>query len=328
MKALNKALVTGVAVIGLSFAALSPAVFADSPADIAGGNIYQIKNLTQNVNYANPASANACDELEYSIQLHNTAYVAATNVTVSVNLPNTSSVKNVSTFNATYGGGVANSVSGSTELDLSSAQTVSYIPGSAELLDVNGNKISSLSDNLMTSGDNIGSINGSSVEYVNFEAKVGCPTPATPVYTCNALTVTAGDNKTVTVSGLNTTAQNGATFTNATINWGDNSTPTTASNVVGQSHTYTSDGTYTITATANFNINGQNQTATSAACEQQVSFTSTTPPTVTPPTVTPPAAPTQLVNTGPGSTIGIFAAVVAISTVAYRFVIGRRLSRQ
>jgi hypothetical protein len=38
--------------------------------------------------------------------------------------------------------------------------------------------------------------------------------------------------------------------------------------------------------------------------------------------------PTTLVNTGAGSTLGLFAAVTAAGAVAYRYMLGRRLSRQ
>ncbi len=52
--------------------------------------------------------------------------------------------------------------------------------------------------------------------------------------------------------------------------------------------------------------------------------TPTTPPT-TPAT---PAAPTTLVNTGPGSDAAIFAIVTVAGTIGYRLYLGRRLSRQ
>jgi uncharacterized repeat protein (TIGR01451 family) len=55
--------------------------------------------------------------------------------------------------------------------------------------------------------------------------------------------------------------------------------------------------------------------------------TQTTPTTPTTPTPTTPTS-TQLVNTGPGDIIGIFAAAVAVSTIAYRFVLSRRLARK
>jgi hypothetical protein len=35
-----------------------------------------------------------------------------------------------------------------------------------------------------------------------------------------------------------------------------------------------------------------------------------------------------LVNTGPGSVVGLFAAATAIGTLGYRKMLGRRLSRQ
>lgn len=63
----------------------------------------------------------------------------------------------------------------------------------------------------------------------------------------------------------------------------------------------------------------------------KVSVPSTPKPPVTPPTTTtttPTPQPTALVNTGAGSVIGIFAAATAAGAAAYRFVLGRRLSRQ
>lgn len=156
-------------------------------------------------------------------------------------------------------------------------------------------------------------------------ANVSCTTTS-PTYTCNTLTITPGDNRTVTVSNFNETAENGAVFDNAVINWGDSTPTTTTSNVEGTTHTYANYGTYTITAIANFTVNGVAQSATSQGCMQTVSYTSpTTPPTVT--TVSTPTPPQQLVNTGPGSVLGIFAGVSAASAVAYRWFLGRRLSR-
>ncbi len=62
--------------------------------------------------------------------------------------------------------------------------------------------------------------------------------------------------------------------------------------------------------------------------------TVTVPPPVTPPTpptpvtpVTPTPAPTELVNTGAGNTIGVFAVVVIASSLGYRIVLSRKLSR-
>ncbi|MEK7059727.1 MAG: hypothetical protein AAB971_03155 [Patescibacteria group bacterium] len=150
------------------------------------------------------------------------------------------------------------------------------------------------------------------------------PSPKVPAYTCDAFNITADINRSVKVSTFATTATNGAVFKNAVLNWGDNSTELTTNNVVGQTHQYSADGTYTITATAHFTVDGKDVTASGPNCAKSVTFTSNTPPKVTPPSPT----PTQLVNTGAGSVASIFAAVTAAGAVAYRIVLTRRLSRQ
>jgi uncharacterized protein with FMN-binding domain len=166
------------------------------------------------------------------------------------------------------------------------------------------------------------------------------PPPNTPVYTCDALGVTAADDRTVTINKFSTTATNGAVFKNAVVNWGDNSAALTNANIVGQTHQYSADGTYTISATAHFTVNGKDVTAGGMQCEQQVTFKQNTPPVVTPPTSTPPTtpppatpgtpaatAPTTLVNTGAGSVVGLFGAATVAGTLAYRRLLSRRLMR-
>jgi hypothetical protein len=154
------------------------------------------------------------------------------------------------------------------------------------------------------------------------------PTPAA-VYTCDAITLTASANNTVSVGNLATTATNGATFSNVAINWGDNSAPVTTATAAGQTHSYATTGTYIVSATAHFSLNGQDVTASNGQCQESVTFAAATPPVVT---QLPPVAPTAvatpaaaaLVNTGPGSVIGIF----AIATVAGTYLRRRSLRRQ
>lgn len=154
-------------------------------------------------------------------------------------------------------------------------------------------------------------------------------TPPPVIYRCDALTITANVNRSVKISTFTTTATNGATFKNAVVDWGDNSTPLTSASPVGQTHQYGQDGTYTITATAHFTVDGQDVTAGGPQCKQQVTFTPTKPPVVTPPTTpTTPAAPTKLVNTGPGSIAGIFAAVTAAGALVHRKILSRRLGEE
>jgi uncharacterized repeat protein (TIGR01451 family) len=148
--------------------------------------------------------------------------------------------------------------------------------------------------------------------------------PNQPKYSCDLLDITKGSDRKVTISKFTTTAQNGATFKDAVINWGDNTAPLTTNTVVGQNHTYAKDGTYTVSATARFEVNGQIVTASSADCAKSVSFT--TPPTPPTPPVTP-TTPSELPNTGAGDVLGIFAAVTIAGAVAHRLFLGRRFSR-
>lgn len=322
MKYLSKWIATGVTLVTLPLATLvmPAAVAADSPGQIdSGTGVYVVKDLTSNGSYGASATAACGDTLEFSIRLHNSGYGTLNNINVTTTLPASGGTSNMT---ATYTGGVATTATSSVSYTAPSNGSVSYTAGSTTLYNSSDTVIGSNLGN-PTQGVNVGSLYGSTVEFLNYKATVSCSTPVTPVYTCDSLTVNAGDNKTVTVSALKTTAQNGATFNNATINWGDNTTSTTATNVAGVTHTYAAAGSYTITATANFTVNGQAQTASSNACKQVVTYSNTTPPTVTPP-----STPTQLVNTGAGDTVGLFAAITAISAIAYRFVLGRRLSRQ
>jgi hypothetical protein len=160
-----------------------------------------------------------------------------------------------------------------------------------------------------------------------------CSQP-TPIYTCSNLTLQSEDNRTVRLTDLSTNAQNGAVFTDAVIDWGDNTSPLTTTNVSGQTHQYAADGTYTIAATAHFSLNGKDVTATSQSCTQVVTISTPAPaPTPTPtPTapaavVTPPTTPTTLVNTGPGNVIGLTVAASIGGALAYNRFQRRKLSK-
>lgn len=102
-----------------------------------------------------------------------------------------------------------------------------------------------------------------------------------PSFSCDLLSLSQGDNHTVTITKLNTTAQNGATFGSAVINWGDSSPALSTTKPVNQTHQYAADGTYKVTATAHFTVNGMDKTATSNACAASATFTTIpTPPTL------------------------------------------------
>lgn len=210
--------------------------------------------------------------------------------------------------------------------------TLEYLPGTAYFdhrADGVNMKSDKLNDSIVAGGTYLGDMRGcfEYSGYVTLKVKVHMPTTPPPAaYSCDAFNITADVNRTVKVTEFRTSATNGATFKNGTINWGDNSATVTDDVLVGKTHQYSKDGTYTITATANFTLNGQTVSDSGPECVKQVTFTSEKPPVVTPPT-TPPAGkgPTTLVNTGPGQVLGIFAAVTAAGTFAYRWMLTRRL---
>jgi uncharacterized repeat protein (TIGR01451 family)/LPXTG-motif cell wall-anchored protein len=145
------------------------------------------------------------------------------------------------------------------------------------------------------------------------------PPTKTPVFSCDLLNLSQGDNRSVTAS-VNYTAQNGAKFKTATFDWGDGSTPLTTSKTTA-SYTYAKDGTYTVTAKLLFSVNGTDKFApANEACVKQVTFTTTPTPPVTP--------PSELPNTGAGNVISLVAGVAAISAIGYRLFLGRKLARR
>lgn len=169
---------------------------------------------------------------------------------------------------------------------------------------------------------------------VQTQTSTPTPSPAAPV--CDTLGIFKGDNRTVTITTFQTSA-NGSTFTSADINWGDDSTMSGVTTVVGQTHQFASDGPFTISAVAHFMINGQEVAVGGPSCQQQVSFTTpVTPPaqvTPTPPSPAPvttsaattPSQPSRLVNTGPGGIFGIFGIATILGTAGYSLFLRRHL---
>lgn len=222
-------------------ALLVPVAFAGvasaAPAgQIEGGDIYRVRNVTKNGAFEDPTKADACETVQFRVRIHNPGPDALTGVVVKATLNTESATSHSSTVTISADNSNPESTSDTAGVNLSSAQKMSYVAGSTELLDANGAKMQTLGDTILTSGVQVPNGVGVSTEQkrlVQFEAKVDCPTTPPPV----------------------------------------------------------------------------------------------TPPATTTPTPTP-VAPTKLVNTGAGSVIGIFAAATAAGAAAYRFVLGRRLSRQ
>jgi uncharacterized repeat protein (TIGR01451 family) len=154
-----------------------------STGQITGGDNYLVKNLTKNGQYMDPASADKCEVLEYKVRIHNVGPDTITNVNVKATLDNSVATSHSSTVTVTSADSNPTSRTDTAAVNLSSAQSLAYVPGSTELLDANNGKISTLPDTIFTSGVNINSIGVSTEQkrYVQFQANVNCPTtPATP----------------------------------------------------------------------------------------------------------------------------------------------------
>jgi hypothetical protein len=103
----------------------------------------------------------------------------------------------VSTAVATTDLGGASGTSDTATVNLGSGQTQSYVNGSAVLYDDKGSVIKTLPDTVNTSGVNIGTLKGSTTEFVNFRAKVNCSTPTpTPTPTPKPQTTPAPQSPT------------------------------------------------------------------------------------------------------------------------------------
>jgi hypothetical protein len=179
---LNKATVT---LVVLSTGILGTGnAFAVGTGQINGGDIYRIKDLTQNTAFANPATANACDTLQYRARLFNPGSGDLSNVMAEVSLSNEVGTSNTSTIQFTSTNADPVMTSAQATVNLTSAQSISYVKGTAQLLDSDTNFVKSLPDSItqMRSGVNIGNLTASQLEFIQFQAKVNCP-PVTPPVT-------------------------------------------------------------------------------------------------------------------------------------------------
>jgi hypothetical protein len=154
--------------------AMTAPVFADSPGQLASGpDLYQVKNVTKGTAYGSTASATCGDVLKYSIKLANSEFGLLTNVTVKA------AMSGSMTASATNAANQTTSVSGSVTVNVAQGNLV-YVPGSTVNLNVNGGHIKNLADGITTTGVNKGNLNGSTREFVQFQAKVNCEVPEVP----------------------------------------------------------------------------------------------------------------------------------------------------
>ncbi|MBC7512455.1 LPXTG cell wall anchor domain-containing protein [Candidatus Saccharibacteria bacterium] len=166
-------------VLGVLF---SSPVFATSPGQLAGGDLYQVRNVSKNTGYANSVAA-TCDEVvKFNFKLSNTEYGMLYGVKVSATLQNGSA-----TASATNSSNEAVSVSDTASVSLDKG-SLSYVPGTTQLFTVDGQLIRNLGDGVTTSGVDAGNLAGSTREFVQFQAKVNCPEAPKNIEVCELST--------------------------------------------------------------------------------------------------------------------------------------------
>jgi hypothetical protein len=162
--------------------AVAPLTKAAGLGTIEGGDIYRAKNITQKgTTYTDPINAAACDTLGFRVRIHNPSVdnAALTNVTLQAVFPSGASTTNTSIVTARADNAGPNSTSDTVTVNLSSAQSLTYVSGSTQMLDVNGNVIQTLPDGIAQAGINVGTVGVSinNIRFVQFQEKVSCPAP-------------------------------------------------------------------------------------------------------------------------------------------------------
>lgn len=232
------------------------------------------------------------DTIEWRIEVRNIGSTTLNNIIVLDELPPYMTVEagSVKLINANYPSTnpyvyPASAIQQKNGLYYVNVDTGSYLPNSNGFVRfsskiVNDPKIScdnqKLTNKAYATPKGYGTV--SSYAYVIVVNDKPCTEPEKPVYSCDALSVNViGDRK---ISATVTyTAKGGATFNNATFDFGDSQKETTKNTTV--EHTYSKIGTYTVKVVPTFMVDGKVVTAAeNAACSKQVTFDSKPQPPV------------------------------------------------
>jgi len=271
-----------------------PAKAAQVQPYIEGGDIYSVRNVTKGGSFSDPTTADKCDTLQYRVRIHNPGPdQVLNNVVVKASFSGGASTQNVSTVVASASNAEPASRTDTATVNLSSAQTVTYVPGSTQLLNAQGGVIGTIGDVTSGSGVNIGTVGISINEkrFVQFNAKINCPQtpPPTKDFKCKSLNATMVDRTHYTVTVLaqvqNVTVQKYRfEVKNKAGTVVDDKTVTTNAQSANYSFNQSSSDTYTVTAIITTDAGATNP----AECMVQITVT---------PEGTPPPNPTTPSNT-------------------------------
>lgn len=175
-----KKLALFVAAIAAIPALLGASVFADSPGQLSNGaSNYKVRNATKNGEYSQSIAATCGETVKYSVTLSNSDFGLLKDLTVKANI-----ASGAISASATNASNETTSVSGSAKVNLDKG-TLAYIPGSTVRITSDGKTSTPQADGIVAGGVNVGNLNGSTAIFVQFQAKVECPTtpPVTPPVT-------------------------------------------------------------------------------------------------------------------------------------------------
>lgn len=155
-------------------------VSAAPAGQVEGGDIYRVKNVTKGGDFTDPTTATCNEIVQFKVRIHNPGPDALTGVKVSATLPTTAATSHSSRVTVTADNANPKSTSDTAGVNLDKSATLAYVAGSTELLDANNSKLQNLSDGIV--GGSVTVPNGVGVStqqkrFVQFQAKVNCPTP-------------------------------------------------------------------------------------------------------------------------------------------------------
>lgn len=163
-----------------------PVASAATVGSIEGGNIYRVKNVTQNIDFTDPVNATCGDTVQFKVRVHNPGPDTLPNVKVAATLPSQKATSHSSTATVSSDDANPSSRSDTAGVKTDKESTIAYVAGSTQLLDPNNSVMQNLSDGIVGGGVNIPNGVGVSlgqIRFVQFSAKINCAD--VPVCTVN-----------------------------------------------------------------------------------------------------------------------------------------------
>jgi len=162
-------------------------VFAASEGHLSSGpGMYQVKNVTKNTANSSSVSATCNETVKYTLQLANSEFAAVKNIVVKANLA-TGGI----TASGTNSVGQTTSVSADVDVNLDKG-SLAYVAGSTQVTPIlNSSQLgqtTTIADGITAGGVNVGTLNGSTREYVQFQAKVECKEEPKNIKVCELAT--------------------------------------------------------------------------------------------------------------------------------------------